>query len=591
MKNKGNEIIINVTNEDTNLLNASKVFLSSLEEEYTKFKQNLITNENSNKKYQKNKNFFFCPEQLSKKSPLTILNAPWGTGKTYFIENILKLMIDKELESNIFTKMLIIDAWKFSNSKDVPIEFIEELGKSLIGLNNGTIESKIGNKKIIKKLVDKLAPSSINLGYQDFYFEYNFQNKNNLDVTPDQTTEIDKIWKNIENNEEPTIIFIDNLERLGSLSWDLLKTVIKFQEFKNFLIVLPLNINKIKNNDKIDISEYPIEKYIDIAMFNYKQDYFGYLKQKTSQNIADKINKIFLEEIDGEKLSIREVDQSIRKNNLFEKKKFYEMIKIIYKNIWSAKETIEKILMDDVTKFLEFKQLEINLLKEIYNKCIIEKKDGTFLNFKTTFEQKENGIIAWDTKQNYYFEWEKKYTKDIKYLFDLISENANYLKNELELTNQSIKKLEKAIDKSNKGIIKQNNDISEWTKRKDQELNKEANEKDSEIITNMEKNIMHSKDTIKNEEDKISQWKSDIKNLSLDSNKLETNIDSLFDIGSCYQAYISANNKTKSLFGANQNKYILKYLQSIKGSNLLFYDGKNSELIDKIRQKIIEIIL
>ena len=66
-------------------------FLIDLESKYNDFISKSFNIQNNWKEFQqneKNSNVFIMPEQLLIKSPTTILNSPWGTGKTYFIEQI-----------------------------------------------------------------------------------------------------------------------------------------------------------------------------------------------------------------------------------------------------------------------------------------------------------------------------------------------------------------------------------------------------------------------------------------------------------------------------------------------------------------------
>lgn len=48
-------------------------------------------------------------------------------GKTYFLENICKLIVEDKIQVQIIKSVIIIDALKFSICNDIPNEFIEEL--------------------------------------------------------------------------------------------------------------------------------------------------------------------------------------------------------------------------------------------------------------------------------------------------------------------------------------------------------------------------------------------------------------------------------------------------------------------------------
>jgi SpoVK/Ycf46/Vps4 family AAA+-type ATPase len=87
-----------IENDDAKFVKVSKKFLKDLEVQFESFKTNWNDENEKLEKYLNKKNFVFKPEKLAKKSPLTLLNAPWGTGKTYFIENFVKLFIDEEIK-------------------------------------------------------------------------------------------------------------------------------------------------------------------------------------------------------------------------------------------------------------------------------------------------------------------------------------------------------------------------------------------------------------------------------------------------------------------------------------------------------------
>lgn len=71
-------------------------FIVTLENDYKNFKDKLkkkknekmFENLNSNKENRFIK-INFCPEDIVSKSPLTILDAHWGSGKTYFLNNYI----------------------------------------------------------------------------------------------------------------------------------------------------------------------------------------------------------------------------------------------------------------------------------------------------------------------------------------------------------------------------------------------------------------------------------------------------------------------------------------------------------------------
>jgi len=85
------KIIIN--EDDKDLLSTCKNFIKFLENDYNDFLLDLSKNEKNLKKYLNHSDIIFTPEDIATKSPLTIIDAPWGSGKTYFIESLAKNII------------------------------------------------------------------------------------------------------------------------------------------------------------------------------------------------------------------------------------------------------------------------------------------------------------------------------------------------------------------------------------------------------------------------------------------------------------------------------------------------------------------
>lgn len=445
--------------DDKELIDVSKNFLVDIEEKFKNFKEEYEKDFLNLQKYTNNNNFIFEPEKLSKKSPLTIINAPWGTGKTFFIENFIKLFIDKKIESNVFKKIIIIDAWKFSNSKDVPVEFAIELSNKIINMQIGN-ESKETKEVIKQKILDWIVPDSLIWKLNFFNFislKGEHTNKNIKESKNEEDVEnIKKVWKRIQENNEPTIIFIDNLERLGSSSWDLLKAILKIQEFDNYLIVLPLNLNKFSNNKRVDNSEYPIEKYIDFNYYNLKQDYSNFFNKHIKENkeFIEKLNLIFNSEIDGEKLSIREVENSFKTHELFKITDKYNVLKTIREHIWHPEETFNKFLKNDVEYFLENERKKCSIYLEVVNNMLSKDKMGKFINISESHLKQNSNIVIWEKDTRYIYTPNFDYLNDYNNLVKIIkmkkNENLKAIKsadNEINKINESIKGHETEVHK------------------------------------------------------------------------------------------------------------------------------------------------
>ncbi|WDA55026.1 MAG: hypothetical protein PPFGHCPK_01507 (plasmid) [Spiroplasma endosymbiont of Drosophila atripex] len=552
--------------EDKDLIDVSKVFLFDIEKNFIIFKEEYKKNFSNLQKYMNITNFIFEPEKLSKKSPLTIINAPWGTGKTFFIENFIKLFIDKKIKSNIFKKIIIIDAWKFSNSKDIPFEFAIELSNKIVNMhiNNESEETK---HAIVQKILDWIIPDSLKWQLKFFNFitlEGKHTNKN----LNENKENIKTLWKKIKENNEPTIIFIDNLERLGSSSWDLLKAILKIQEFDNYLITLPLNLNKFNNNKRIDNSEYPIEKYIDFNYYNLQQDYSNFFNKhfKKEQKFIEKLNLIFDSEIDGEKLSIREVENSFRTHNLFKTKDEYEILKIIEKNIWYPQEIFNIFLRNDTKYFLETEGKKCNLFLEIASKISEKDTRENFINISKKDLNNKNNIFSWLNNERFLYKTNFDYLHEYSNLLDMINYKKSENLNQIKKTNKIINDIKQLIEKYNKNIIKLNDEKLELENLENIEGN---------IVENYdsEKHI-HLQQRIKLVTNKIEEINSKIQ--ELEKNNMINNHDLIF-LNENNNKIFDISIKIKELENINKNDK----LSNKQKQQILLILKNNFETIDE----------
>ena len=153
MNKKNNNYIIELNGEPDNLQQQCQLFIQRLSESYNKFQKDLKDNEEKWKPYLKNQEIIiFTPQEIATKSPLTIIDAPWGNGKTYFIEEVAKYFFDHQDEiknkQNIpFEKIIIIDTWKYSSSGNVVEQVMIELFSVLSSKSDKNKENwkKVGN--------------------------------------------------------------------------------------------------------------------------------------------------------------------------------------------------------------------------------------------------------------------------------------------------------------------------------------------------------------------------------------------------------------------------------------------------------------
>ena len=95
MVNDFPKIELRLALNDKGCENLCNHFLDELEKQHKLFKKEVQESFKQWEKYTKNKNVIFTPEAISKESPLTLIYGPKGSGKSYFVECLAKLLIEK----------------------------------------------------------------------------------------------------------------------------------------------------------------------------------------------------------------------------------------------------------------------------------------------------------------------------------------------------------------------------------------------------------------------------------------------------------------------------------------------------------------
>ena len=321
---------------------------------------------------------------------------------------------------------------------------------------------------------------------------------------------------------EITIIFIDNLERLGKDSWEILKAIIKIFQLKNILFILPMHINKMHNNIPVDKSEFPIEKYLDIKMFNFNQDYRNlFCNMNFSNNFINDLIIIFKSEISGQILTIREIERRLRSNGLPNKKySKYQTYSIIYNNIWGEKtiffEIISPIVKESYDLLIKQKKL-IENIPSLYTPII------GYRGYPIEIFSEETEFLYsfqnWNYQENY-----------LNLLINRIK-NAKTIENNFSVDCQT-KNIEKTKvknkqDKWEKTLLKVTNEKSELQKKWTDENNKDPSEKDSSVMVNFEKEMDIKTDGITESNQKIDVLNQEIDVLNQEIDVLNQEIDVL----------------------------------------------------------------
>lgn len=531
LKKTATKIVVSLNDKDAKI--ATKEFICDLENKFNEFQERYNINE---KQYKSegllgNANYQFYPEELQKRSPLTILNAPWGTGKTRFVENLIKLIIKKELESKTFKKIILIDAWKYSTSKDVPLEFVSEISKRIVSI-------KIKNKnpefeELVRGRLFSRLTMNAKLKFNFLFFGFELGMKENKTLDEKVEKEIQTFLDDIENNSTPILLFIDNMERLGDSAWDLLKTVIKLQELPNFQIVLPLNLNQISGNEKNEkeVFEYPIEKYIDFSYYNLEQNYTGFLSSFFKDDKFVKIlNDVFNAEISGKKLSVRQVSHYCNEYKLNKLENEYEILVKISKNIWNANEIINSIFKDDFSMFISFYKGKCDLMNEVFEK-IKKNEVGQVIPLPK--------LDLFDVKamKGNLFDIHTNYLVDFKVLKKHSEDEVNFLKNKFKKETKELKKVETLIETTKGTLAISLIEDAEYDKKL-QNFNNENLDYNVDEKSLSELNVKNSKQKLTSLSKQLKDYENNVNELTDKIDKTSKEIESLqFNIGEIINEY------------------------------------------------------
>ena len=411
---------------NNNLQAKCQEFVNQLWESYSDYKTSLDREKEEWKKVLEAKTTVFIePEKLTTRSPLTILDAPWGSGKTYFVEYLAKLFAlseektdneKKKLNKKGFVNLVVIDTWKFINSDVIVFDVVKKIYLIICQLITKT------NQKVSKKIWTKLAwlfcsfipvallvtNAALKLYFQDFpdfsgellAINEAVQNKKKEKQKELDEIKYDQAIAEISEQLDPTIVVFDNVERMGNQAWEIIKTIQKLAAFANFVFVLPMNKSKLTLGQAIDQENHEavIDKYLTLGIyFELKQDYFGLLKElKLSNEYIEIVGEILNDEINGPKLSIRTLENALKANYVieaFEINKYCGLQSL--KKIWPSKK-FEQVIFDDVQNFK-------NKLEEINYSFLIYWENNTNWNkFKSNFEVIINcNLIEKEMKKTY----------------------------------------------------------------------------------------------------------------------------------------------------------------------------------------------
>ena len=381
---------------NNNLKNNNEIpqefFLDKLNEHYLLYKEKWNSEnkewmefwKNRNNKNKKNKKII-NPENQFIRSPLTIIDAPWGAGKTFFVEQLVKQWdcILSDRTDIKFKNIAVIDLWQyFYHNTDPVLQFTNLFYKNVIEF----LCPRIKQKKFLK-FIKKLFISKFQ-NYKCLFWIF----KNIKDVYG-KTYLIDKKVESLIKKIKPTIVVLDNIERLENYSMEIIKIIRLYSCFPNFMFVLPMNKSAFKINNFENKGESWIDKYVSLNVwFEYQQDYSQLLKKYNIDNeYIDELNKILNQPREDENnikyvLTMRELEKILNKYDFKNKysndftKNRYKFFLMVNKFIWP-----NNVLSSEVDIFIElFKEIDLNEVTGIVNYSLINS-----LNSYGNYDEKE----------------------------------------------------------------------------------------------------------------------------------------------------------------------------------------------------------
>lgn len=400
----------------------------------------------------------FKPEFLLNRSPLTIIDGPWGSGKTHFLNETFSLIkenkinIDEEIKVKVpileeleyeincvkIQRFVSIDAWKYSATNDIVTDFFNELSIELSTFYKWSSKSR-KIKKALLSLFNNVILSWINKFLRSNFKPRTQKNKN--------------IFTLNKYINKTTLLVVDNIERLGKNAWEIIRIVQRLSELKNLIFVLPMNLSKFNElcqifgdsniiTNKTNSGEWNIYKYINMPYYKLTQSYVGlFLSLGFSKEHSIILNKVFIGDPDQTKnhFSIRELKDmlsykninSLKSSNILELLSFVENNELC-KMVDGGSNVINNYIREEINKYEQI----INKIISEYRNCPINYKefyDENLFNTNYSYLEPKLRCLSEDFLEITYLKFKRniELTNDIN-LKHLLIEYTLKIKNLIE---------------------------------------------------------------------------------------------------------------------------------------------------------------
>lgn len=422
--------------DDLNKINVDfhkrKEFLESVNKYYDEYNKSWKEYKEDIEKWKNISNYWKTEKP---RSPLTIFNGEWGSGKSTFF-----LKVDKEKDmllrdSNINLKFKYINLSEHFYEDTNPVLEFGDILSDLLFKNLPQEEQNKIKIKELKKLLLKSAYQLLKNSKRYKLMNFGYKIYKTLKDNPYQYQENKtkkEIEKLAEKIEKPIILVLDNLERLSNCKNII--NIIRFYSFlPNFIFILPIDksSNEFLNYGN---SESWIDKYITLSVwFNYEWNYSDLLEKCCfKKKYISEINEVLIYANNNGKFSFS--NRALEK--IFKNLK-YNLVDTFNENKYKGFLLLEKlgfknsILKDDIKSFL------VSLSGHICNsRNFSDKMDDEFKDFINEFKGKDlvkKFDNLWSNRLFIYTNYEKNYKND----FSKFLEELNNIKEEL---NNLIKK-------------------------------------------------------------------------------------------------------------------------------------------------------
>lgn len=235
--------------------------------------------EKNHKNFLEDMKAFPTLENENYNSPLTVFNGKWGSGKTYYIKQLIDYFnSDKCNEKNYFKNVEYIDGLDIMDDNEILYSFLLKLYNK--------------NSKARKKIV-RHAKKVVNVSYNLAFLVKKLSVSGPIDWdgrTKERKKFIDKSGVKSKSKvrlQNKTIVFIDNLDRMENESMSIIRLLYKLRKVENLYFVIVTNLEYLEKriSSNLITEENQIVKFLNTPGFEFEQDYSSLLNGMNNTDV------------------------------------------------------------------------------------------------------------------------------------------------------------------------------------------------------------------------------------------------------------------------------------------------------------------